>query len=94
MVIISSCDDFATVLARARAKIENAVAGAHHVGIVLHNQHGVSEVPQSVQNVDQSVRIAGVQPDRWLVEHVECSNQLRSQRGRELNALRLATGEG
>ena len=78
LLIITDCNDFSTVLAGTRPKVENAVARAHHVGIVLHHQHGVSKVPQSMQNIDQTMRVAAMQPDGWLVQHVKRADQLRS----------------
>ena len=74
-------------------KIENAVGGAHDIGIVLDHQDGVSQVAQVVQNLDQPMGIAAVQSDGRLIEDIQRPDQARAQRGRQLNALRLAAGE-
>ena len=86
-------NDLAAVFSRARAEIENAVGGAHDVGIVLDDQDRVSQVAQVVQDLDQPMRVAAVQSDGRLVEHIQRADQPRSQRSRELNALRFAAGE-
>ena len=92
-VVASGCDHLAAVLPRARAEIENAVGGAHDIGIVLDHQDGISQVAQVVQNLDQAMGIAAVQSDGGLIQHVQRSHQPRPQRSRQLNALRLAAGK-
>ena len=92
-VVSSLGDQLAAVLSGARTEIENAVGGAHHVGIVLHHQDRVSQVAQVVQDLDQPVGVAAVQSDGRLVQHVERSHQTRAQRRRQLNALRFAAGK-
>ena len=66
----AGADDFAAVFSRAGAEVENAVGGAHDVGIVLDDEDGVSEVAEVVQDFDEPVRIAAVQADGRLVEHI------------------------
>ena len=60
---------------------------------MFHYHNGVSQVPQIVQDIDQPVGIAAVKPDRGFVQNIQSSHQARSQRGRQLYALRLATGK-
>ena len=83
--------DFATTLSGAGAEVENAVGGAHDVGIVLHHENRVPEVAQTMKDLDEPVRVAAVQADRRLVEHVKRADQPRTERGRELYALRLSS---
>jgi hypothetical protein len=90
---VPAADHFAAVFARAGAEIENAVGGAHDLGIVLDHQDRVSQIAQVVQDLDEPVRVAAVQADGRLVEHVERADQPRSERGGELNALRFAARE-
>src|SRR6266404_8334580 len=90
LVVGARAYNFSAILSGARAEIENAVGGAHDVGIVLDDEDGVSRVAKVMQDLDEPVRIAAVQTDGRLVEHVERSNQTRAERSRKLNALRLA----
>ena len=91
LVVGARADDFSAIFSRARAEIENAVGGAHDVGIVLDHENRVSQVAQVVQDLDQPVRIAAVQADGRLVEHIQRAHQPRTQRSRKLNALRFAS---
>ena len=46
-----------------------------------------------MQNLDEPARIAAVQPDGRLIEHIQRADQPRSERRRQLNALRFAARE-
>ena len=46
-----------------------------------------------MKNMDQTGRVARVQANGRLVQHIERTHQPRTQRRGELNALRLAAGE-
>jgi hypothetical protein len=83
----------AALFARAGAKVEQVVGGAENVGVVLDDDDGVAQVAQLFQNANQAHGVAGVQADGRLVEDVERAHQLRTKRGGQLNALRLAAGE-
>ena len=69
------------------------IGGAQNIRVVLHHQNGVAQVAQLFKNVDQPRRVARMQADRGLVEHVERADQPRTQRSRQLNPLRLAAAE-
>ena len=88
-VVGARADNFPAIFAGPRAKVENAVSGAHDVGIVLDHKNGVSQVAQVVQDLDESMRIAAVEADGGLVEHVQRADETRAKRSRELNALRF-----
>ena len=83
-------DDFAPALAGAGTEVENAVGGAHDVGVVLDHEDCVSQIAQVVQDLDEAMRVAAVQADGRLIEHIERADQMRAERGRQLNALRFA----
>ena len=83
----------AAKLARAGAEIEQMIGGAQNVRIVLDDENGVAQVAQLFQDVNQPGRVARVQADGRLVEHVKRAHQPRAERGGQLNALRLAAGE-
>ena len=64
-------DHLAAVLAGARADVDDVVGRAHRLLVVLDHDHGVAEVAQAHQRVDQAVVVALVQADAGLVEDVE-----------------------
>ena len=78
---------------RRRAQIENVIGGLHHGRIVLDDENGVALVAQFLEDADEPTGVAAVQADGRLVEHIERADQLRAERGRQLDALRLAARE-
>ena len=89
----SGDDDLTAVLARTRADVDDPVAGADGVLVVLDDDHGVAEVAQTYERLDEPVVVALVQTDGRLVEHVEHADQAGADLGGEPDALRLAAGE-
>ena len=81
------------MLAGARAHVDDPVGRAHHLLVVLDDEHGVAEVAQPLERRDQPAVVALVQPDRRLVEDVEHADELRADLRREPEPLRLAAGE-
>ena len=86
-------DDLAAVLARAGAHVDEPVGAAHHLLVVLDDEHGVAEVAQALERPDQAAVVALVEADRGLVEDVEDADQLRADLRREPEPLRLAARE-
>ena len=74
----AGADNVSAIFPGARAEIENAIGGAHDVGIVLDNENRVSQVAQLMQDLDEPRGIAAVQADGRLVEHVERADQTRA----------------
>ena len=93
LVVGAGRDNASAILAGSRPQIDDAVGVPHDLRVMFHHQHGVPQVAQAMQDLDQAGRVSTVQPDGRLVEHVERADQSRAQRGCELNALRLATGQ-
>ena len=85
--------ELSALLAAARPELDHVVGGANRVGVVLDDEHGVAGVAQAMQQAEQPIHVARVQPDRRLVEHVERVDELRAERVREPDALRLAAGQ-
>src|SRR6266849_589061 len=79
--------------ARTGAQIDDAIRSLDGVRIVFHNQHGVPQVAQRFENINEPLRVAGMQADRGFIEHVERANQMGTERRRELDALRFSTRE-
>ncbi len=86
-------DDPAAVAPGARADVDHVVRGAQHVQVVLDDEHGVAEVAQAVQDVDQAGGVGGVQADGGLVEDVEHAGESGAEQGGQPQALRLPGGE-
>ena len=86
-------DDLSAVLARAGAHVDEPVGGAHHLLVVLDDDHGVAEVAQALERPDQAAVVALVEADRRLVEDVEDADELRADLRREPQPLRLAARE-
>ena len=86
-------DDLAAVLAGAGPHVDDPVGDAHHLLVVLDDEHGVAERLQPLQRRDQAVVVALVEADRRLVEDVEDADELRADLRREPEPLRLAARE-
>jgi len=75
LLIGAGGDDLAAILARTRAEVENAVGSLHDLRVVFHYQNGVSQIAQAMQDVDEPVGVAAVQPDGGLIQDVERAHQ-------------------
>ena len=89
----TAVDDVAAVLAGARTDVDDPVALADRLLVVLDDDHRVAEVAQPGQRVDQPAVVALVQADRRLVEHVQRADEAGADLAGEADALRLAAGE-
>ena len=87
-------DDLAAVLAGAGADVDDVVGDPDGVLVVLDDEHGVAEVAQADQRVDEAVVVPLVQADGRLVEHVEHADQAGADLGGQADALGLAAGQG
>ncbi len=74
LVVRAAEDHFATVGACFRPHVDDVVRGAHHLFVVLHHDHGVAEVAQLLQHVDQPVRVARMQADTGFVQDVHAAH--------------------
>ena len=89
----AAVDDLAAVLAGARADVDDPVGFADGLLVVLDDEHGVAEVAQADERVDEPPVVALVQADRRLVEHVQHADETRPDLAGEPDALRLAAGQ-
>ena len=81
------------MLPRARPDVDHVVGDADRLLVVLDDDHGVAEIAQPHERLDQAPVVALVQPDRRLVEHVEHADEPAADLRREPDALRLTAGE-
>ena len=69
------------------------VSGANRVFVVLHHNHGITEIAQMDKRTQQALVIALVQADRWLVQHVHNANQARTNLARQTDTLGFTAGK-
>ena len=81
------------VLAGAGTQVDDPIGGEDGLAVVLDHQHGIAQVAQTLQGVQQAGIIARVQTDGWLVQHIQHAHQARADLGRQADALRFAAGE-
>ena len=86
-------DDLAAMDAGGRADVDDVVGLADGVLVMLDDDHGVAEVAQVVERVEQAGIVALVQADRRLVEDVEHAGEAGADLRGEADALALAAGE-
>ena len=61
-----------------RPHIQNVIRRAHHFRVMLNHQDCVPDVAQIVQQTNQAIIVARMQPNRWFIEHVKRADQRRS----------------
>jgi hypothetical protein len=83
----------AAVLAGSGPDVDDVVGHLDGVLVVLDHQHGVAQVPEPNQGLDQPVVVPLVEPDRRFVEDVEHAHQPGADLGGQPDALRLAPGQ-
>ena len=71
--------------------VDEVVGRPHHVLVVLHHQHGVTDVAQALEGGDELAVVALVQPDGRLVQDVEHPYQAGADLRGQTDPLRLAT---
>ena len=87
-------DHVSTAGAGARAEIDDVIGDLDHLGLVLHDEHGVALVTQLQQQVVHALDVVRVEADRGLVEDVGDVGERRAEVADHLGALRLAAGQG
>ena len=61
---------------------------------MLHDEHGIAEIAQALQGVEQAGVVPLVQADGGLVQHIEHARQARADLRGEADALALAARQG
>ena len=85
--------DLAAMHAGAGADVDDVIGQANRVLVMLDHDHGVAEVAQPLQRVEQPRIVALVQADRRLVQHVEHAGQARADLRGQADALALAAAQ-
>jgi hypothetical protein len=78
----------------AGAEVHHEVRRAHHVEVVLDDEHGVAGVAEVGEDGDEGAGVLRVEARGGLVEDVEHARELVSGLRGEAEALELAAGEG
>ena len=86
-------DDLAAMATGARAEIEQLIGILDHLAIVLDDQQRVTQVAEFFQCAQQPRVVAGMQPDRRFVQHVQHAAQSAADLGRQPDPLHLAAGK-
>ena len=79
--------------ARTGAHVDEMVGLQHRVAVVLDHQHGVAEVAQALERLEQALIVALMQSDRRLVENVQHADQARADLRGQPDALAFAARE-
>src|SRR5208337_358643 len=74
-------------------QIEDAIRGLNGVRIMLDDEDGVAEIAETLQDVDEALRVARVQANGGLVQDVKRADEMRTQRRGQLDALRFSARE-
>ena len=75
------------------ADVDHVVGDPDRLLVMLDHDHGVAELAEPDERVDEALVVALVQPDRWFVEHVQHTDQSAADLRCKTDALGLATGE-
>ena len=62
--------------------------------LVLDHHHGIAQVTQTIEHLDEPFGIEGVQANAGLVQNVCAAHQAAAQAGAQLNALAFAATQG
>ena len=91
---VAAVDDLTSVLPGAGPDVDDVIGGADGLLVVLDDDHGVPEVAQAHQGVEQTPVVALVQSDRRFVEDVQHPHEPRTDLARQTDALRFASRQG
>ena len=90
----SGGDDLAAVDTRTRTDVDDVVGRVYRVLVVFDDDHGIAEVAQEGQGLQQAIVVALMQADRRLVEDVHDADQPGADLAGQANALGFAAGQG
>src|SRR5690242_20473584 len=87
-------DELPSRRAAVRPQVNDPVGSLNDVEVMLHNNHRVSGVYQTLEQRQQPRRVGRIESGGWLVEQVEgAAGDAPPQFFGELHALRLAAGK-
>ncbi len=86
-------DDLAAVSACSRAQVDDVVRSPNHIGIVFHDDNGVSSFAQLLQDTEETLRVSRMETNARFIEHVKGFRQRGPQRPRQGDPLIFAAGK-
>ena len=86
--------DPASLFPCRRAQVQHDIALRDNLRVVLHNDDGVVEVSQLLQDLHQALVVPRVKSDAGFVQHIQRIHQRGSQGRSQGNTLNLTTGQG
>src|SRR5262249_50068604 len=86
-------DDMAAELAGAGAEVDDVGRRADGLLGVLDDQHGVADVAQALERVEEPAVVALVQSNRGFVQDVEDPDETRPYLRRQTNSLPFSPGQ-
>ena len=86
-------DHLATELTSGWAHVDHMVRRLYDVGVVLNHDEGVSEVSQTCERAEQSLSVALMQPNCWLIQDVDGPCEPCAELGSESDSLSLAPAQ-
>ena len=80
--------------AGTRPHIDDEIRRPDGVFIVFHNDDGIADIAQVLESGDQTVVVALVQSDGWLIQHIHDAGQTTTNLGSQPDALGFTAGQG
>src|SRR5215471_4723425 len=75
----------------SRPQVNYIVCATDRLFIMLDHQHGVSQVPQVLQCIQEAAVVTMMEPDRRLIQDIQDAAQFRSNLSGQTNPLSLAS---
>src|SRR4030042_1050007 len=91
---ISFKNDMASLSPSSGTEIYDRISRPDDVRIVLHHDKGITSASEMLKCPEKTMRISGVEPYAWFIQHIECFGERGSQCPRQCKRLVFATGEG
>jgi len=79
-------DDFSSARTVARAEIDEPIASSHNARFVFDNHDGVAGISQLLENANQAIRIARMQPNARFIQDEQGIHQASAQARCEAHA--------
>ena len=91
---ISHSHHFSAVLSGSRADIHDIVRRQHGILVMLHDNQGVSEIPQIFECSQKLVIVPLVKADAGFIQNIGHAHQAGTDLGCQADTLCLAAGQG
>ena len=87
VVHVALIDDFASQASGIRADVDDVVGCTDDFLVVLYHHHGITQLLQLAEHLDEAVGIPAMQTDTRFVEDVERTHQAAPKGSRQVDAL-------